>query len=99
MRDTNRARLLLMAAMAALGASSFVPHPSAAQEKPKIYSLLPNTALSGVVDPAMPDRKNINKAWPKIPKDQNQIQIGWTEITLGNPWFVDLIRTAKRAAT
>lgn len=68
------------------------------QAKEKIYTLLPNTALSGVVDPDMPDRNAIRKAWPKKPADPKQIRIGWTEITMGNPWFVEIVKGAKQTS-
>ncbi len=84
-----------LAATTVLGSATATP---AAAAKPEIYALLPNTALSGVVDPDMSDRKSINKAWPKTPANPQELQIGWTDITLGNPWFVDLIRVAKRDA-
>ena len=106
MNKIHHSGLRKFAAFAMLASSALVPASRAtaqsstnpASGKPAIYGLLPNTALSGVVDPDMPDRAAINKAWPKTPKDPKQLEIGWTEITLGNPWFVDLIRTAKRVA-
>jgi len=64
----------------------------------EIYKLLPKPSLSGVVNPYMEDRTGINKALPKTPKDPNKIVIGWSEITLGNPWFVALIDSAKKTA-
>ncbi len=67
-----------------------------AQDRPEIYSKLPDTALSGLIDPEMADRSDINKALPKTPKDPNNIVIGWSEITLGNAWFVEVIEAAKR---
>lgn len=73
--------------------------PALAQDKHEIYTLLPNSALSGVIDPAMPDRSAINKALPTAPRDPaDKLVIGWTEITLGNPWFVSVIDTAKAKA-
>lgn len=54
----------------------------------EIYSKLPNSALSGVVDPNMPSRADVDKAWPKTPKDPNKIVIGWTEINQDNDWFI-----------
>lgn len=69
-----------------------------ADDRPAIYSHLPNTALSGVIDPGMADRAAIPKALPKQPKDPKNIVIGWTEITLGNPWFVEVVEAAKRKA-
>lgn len=63
-----------------------------------IYKLLPKVSLSGVLDPNMPDRKDIPKAWPKKPKDPKNIVIGWTEITLGNPWFAAIKQVAEAKA-
>ena len=90
-----RLKLLPLAAGAALLASLSAAH---AQDKHEIYKLMPNTALSGVVDPQMEDRSTINKALPKTPKDPKKIVIGWTEITLGNPWFVGVADGAKKKA-
>lgn len=70
----------------------------AADAPASIYALMPNTALSGVIDPSMADRTDIPKAWPKTPANPKEIRVGWTDITLNNPWFVDLIDTAKRVA-
>jgi ribose transport system substrate-binding protein len=67
-------------------------------EEEKIYQLMPNTSLSGVVNPYMPDRADIKKAWPHPPADPKNIQVGWTEITMGNPWFVELGKAAQRGA-
>jgi ribose transport system substrate-binding protein len=75
--------------------SAFI-YPAYAQEKEKIYALMPNTSLSGVVDPYMADRASIKKAWPKTPADPAHVQVGWTEITLGNPWFIELKKGAER---
>lgn len=69
-----------------------------AQDRPEIYSKLPDTALSGLIDQDMADRSDINKALPKAPNDPNNIVIGWSEITLGNAWFVEVIEAAKRKA-
>ncbi|MBV4521164.1 sugar ABC transporter substrate-binding protein [Pseudomonas sp. SWRI74] len=68
-----------------------------AASKHEIYSLIPNTALSGVIDPDMPDRTSINKALP-LKKKGERLRIGWTEITLGNPWFVSMIDDSKTIA-
>ena len=72
--------------------------PAPAADKHELYSHLPNTALSGVIDPQMADRSDIEKALPKTPKDPKNIAIGWTEITLGNAWFVEVVEAAKRKA-
>lgn len=81
-----------------LGTAAWVLAAGAAlaQDRPEIYSKLPDTALSGLIDPEMADRSDINKALPKTPKDPNNIVIGWSEITLGNAWFVEVIEAAKR---
>ncbi|WEJ18834.1 hypothetical protein N0Q91_25550 (plasmid) [Sinorhizobium sp. K101] len=39
--------------------------PAPAAEKHELYSHLPNTALSGVIDPQMADRSDIEKALPE----------------------------------
>ncbi len=85
-------------AVLVLAASLSVQTGASAAEKEKIYTLMPNTALSGVVDPYMPDRASISKAWPKAPADPKNIQVGWSEITMGNPWFVELGKGAQRTA-
>ncbi len=73
--------------------------PAFAQDKAEIYKLLPNSALSGVIDPEMADRSDVAKALPTKPRDPgDKLVIGWTEITLGNPWFVSVIDTAKARA-
>jgi len=70
-----------------------------AAEKHEIYKLLPNSALSGVIDPDMADRSTVAKALPTTPRDKSKkLVIGWTEITLGNPWFVSVVDTAKAKA-
>ncbi|MBM2766282.1 sugar ABC transporter substrate-binding protein [Burkholderia anthina] len=70
----------------------------AAHAKEQIYSLMPNTALSGVTDPYMADRTSIRKAWPKKPADPAHLKVGWTEITLGNPWFVELAKGVRQTS-
>ncbi|WP_112308646.1 sugar ABC transporter substrate-binding protein [Pseudogemmobacter bohemicus] len=73
--------------------------PAVAEEKHEIYTLLPNSALSGVIDPDLADRSDIAKALPTAPRDPaDKLVIGWTEITLGNPWFVSVIESAKAKA-
>lgn len=74
------------------------PAAEATVDKHEIYKMLPQTSLSGVVDPDMKDRKDINKAWPKTPKDPKKITIGWTEITLGNDWFIGVKEAADKLA-
>ncbi|MBR0597865.1 sugar ABC transporter substrate-binding protein [Sinanaerobacter chloroacetimidivorans] len=62
----------------------------------ELYSMMPDTCLSGVFDPnALEDRTNINKALPFKPKDPKNVVIGWTEITQSDPWFVSVGDAAK----
>lgn len=73
--------------------------PAFAEDKAEIYTLMPNSALSGVIDPDMADRSDIPKALPTEARDTSApLVIGWTEITLGNPWFVAVVDTAKAKA-
>jgi len=94
MKNLKQTFLPLLVGVAMLTAQTAVY----AADKHEIYKLMPNTALSGVVDPQMEDRSAINKALPKTPKDTKRIVIGWTEITLGNPWFVGVADGAKKKA-
>ncbi len=64
----------------------------------EIYRILPKVPLSGVFDPNMKDRSGIEKAFPVKPNDANNIVIGWSEITLANPWFVGVSDEAHRLA-
>jgi len=92
---------VLSTKVAMLGTAAWLAVASgvAAQEKHEIYTLMPNSALSGVIDPDMSDRSDINKALPTGPRDPNdKLVIGWTEITLGNPWFVSVVDTARAKA-
>lgn len=82
-----------------ISAAFIMPGTLLAQDKPEIYSKLPNSALVGVFDPDMPDRSDIEKALPEGTRDNSKpLVIGWTEITLGNPWFVAAIDYAQKAA-
>lgn len=70
-----------------------------AQEVHEVYSLMPNTALSGLINPYMPDRSGIEKALPTGVRDPGDtLTIGWSEITLGNAWFVGVIDAANATA-
>lgn len=70
-----------------------------AQESHEIYKLLPQTSLVGLFDPNMQNRSDIEKALPEAPGQYgDKLTIGWTEITLGNPWFVSAMNSAKRTA-
>jgi ribose transport system substrate-binding protein len=95
--ETNmRTRCRLLSASVALALAVCASEASAAKEE--IYTLMPNTALSGVIDPYMADRTDIKKAWPKKPADPAHLKVGWTEITLGNPWFVELAKGVKQTS-
>lgn len=86
-------------AFALLASAALLTGSAWAEGKHEIYTLLPNSALSGVIDPEMADRSDIAKALPTAPRDPgDKLVIGWTEITLGNPWFVAVVDTAKAKA-
>jgi ribose transport system substrate-binding protein len=104
MKRTRR-NLGLMGATVALGLGVGIAGiglgaaaPAGAAEQAKIYTLMPNTSLSGVIDPNMPDRSAIKKAWPKKAADPKQLKVGWSEITMGGPWFVELAKGAKQTS-
>lgn len=83
----------------ALCASLVAGGVAQADETHEIYKLLPQTSLVGLFDPNMPDRSNIEKALPEAPGQYgDKLTIGWTEITLGNPWFVAAVDNARMAA-
>jgi ribose transport system substrate-binding protein len=70
-----------------------------AQDAHEVYSLMPDTALSGLINPYMPDRSDIDKALPTEVRDPGDtLTIGWSEITLGNAWFVGVIDAAEATA-
>lgn len=80
-------------------ALAFVTTTATAADKHEIYTLLPNSALSGVIEPRLADRSEMPKGLPTGPRDKSKkLVIGWTEITLGNPWFVSVVDTAKAKA-
>lgn len=81
---------------AAIATMATVPNLTLAEDVHEVYSHMPNTALSGLINPHQPDRSNIDKALPNGAVDKEVIKIGWTEITLGNPWFVEVVEAAKR---
>ncbi len=64
----------------------------------RIYEIMPHISLSGLMDPDMPDRSDIDKAWPKKPADPKKIRIGWTEINQASDFFVALRDAAERYA-
>ncbi|WP_285434354.1 sugar ABC transporter substrate-binding protein [Pseudomonas sp. fls2-241-R2A-110] len=90
-------KLSAVRSITTLALASLIGTQAWAAPKHEIYSLMPNTALSGVIDPDMPDRSSINKALP-LKKRGERLRIGWTEITLGNPWFVSMIDDSKAIA-
>ncbi len=59
---------------------------------------MPHIALSGIVDPNMEDRANIDKAWPKTPANPKKIRIGWTEINQVSDWFIGVRISAEAEA-
>lgn len=60
-----------------------------AAAKAELYGMLPKVSLVGIRDDAaLTSRADINKAWPKTPKDPQTLTIGWSEIAMANPWFV-----------
>jgi ribose transport system substrate-binding protein len=79
-------------------ASSQAPAPAADNSAEELYKLLPKVSLTGITDPNMAERKDINKAWPKTPKDPKKLSIGWTDISLANPWFVEVKNSAEITA-
>ncbi|MBD9625024.1 sugar ABC transporter substrate-binding protein [Ensifer sp. ENS06] len=94
MRFLKSASLMLCTA-----ALAFVTTTVTAADKHEIYKLLPNSALSGVIEPKLADRSEMPKGLPAGPRDTSKkLVIGWTEITLGNPWFVSVVDTAKAKA-
>ncbi|QXZ17165.1 sugar ABC transporter substrate-binding protein [Pseudomonas sp. AO-1] len=90
-------KLSAVRSITSLAMASLIGTCAWATPKHEIYRLMPNTALSGVIDPDMPDRTAINKALP-LKKKGERLRIGWTEITLGNPWFVSMIDDSKTIA-
>jgi ribose transport system substrate-binding protein len=90
-------KLSAVRSITTLALASLIGTHAWAAPKHELYSLMPNTALSGVIDPDMPDRTLINKALP-LKKKGERLRIGWTEITLGNPWFVSMIDDSKTIA-
>jgi len=73
--------------------------PAQNSEMHALYKMLPDTCLSGVMNPdTLEDRSGIDKALPFEPKDANKVVIGWTEITQSDPWFVSVYDSAKARA-
>jgi ribose transport system substrate-binding protein len=61
--------------------------------------MLPKISLVGVRDDAaLTSRADINKAWPKTPKADGTLTIGWSEIAMANPWFVAVKDSAIKEA-
>lgn len=97
--------VMVMAAALFVGCGGNTPEKStetsgnASEGTHELYSMLPDTCLSGVMDPnALEDRTGINKALPFKPKDPKNVVIGWTEITQSDPWFVSVGDSAKARA-
>lgn len=90
--------MIIKTLKASLLAATLLSSAAWAEGKHEIYTLLPNTALSGVIDPDMPSRADINKALPLDLGDDGKLTIGWSEMTLGNPWFVAVVDGAKATA-
>ncbi|QFQ86688.1 substrate-binding domain-containing protein [Paracoccus kondratievae] len=87
------------AASAAVLMSLALVAPVLAQDKAEIYTLMPNSALSGVIDPQMASRADIPKALPTALRNpEDSLIIGWSEITLGNPWFIEVVESARAKA-
>jgi ribose transport system substrate-binding protein len=88
--------LILAAAFAWAGGQQEEPQESAdavssmeMDAAEELYSLLPKIALVGVRDDsALESRADIDKAWPKTPRNEGTLFIGWSEIAMANPWFV-----------
>lgn len=75
------------------------PEDACAAAKVELYSMLPKIALVGVRDDsALTSRADINKAWPKTPKVDGTLTIGWSEIAMANPWFVAVKDSAIKEA-
>lgn len=68
----------------------------------ELYAMLPETCLSGLMDPAtLEDRSDIEKGLVdgKIEvNNPDEVVIGWTEQTQGDPWFVSVGDSAKKWA-
>lgn len=73
------------------------PAPEVEELHP-LFDRMPSIALDGIMHPVLVDRADIPKAWPKTPRDPERIRIGYSKITLGNPWFVDHKEKAQEAA-
>lgn len=82
-----------------LFATPALAQDAAAATASELYGLLPKISLTGIIDPAsLPDRADVNKAWPKQLKDSKTVTIGWTDISLANPWFVAVKDSAEKEA-
>lgn len=79
---------------ASQGSASDTP----AGEIPEIYTLMTETSLAGLKSPYIEDRTSIDKAWPKTPADKDHIVVGWAELTMSNPWFVDVANASDARA-
>lgn len=72
---------------------------SADEAAAKLYAMLPETCLSGFMNPtSLEDRTDVDKGLPFKPKDPKHVVIGWTEQTQGDPWFVSVKESAEKWA-
>ncbi|WP_146048302.1 substrate-binding domain-containing protein, partial [Lactonifactor longoviformis] len=62
----------------------------------EIYKLTERNALSGLVSPAMKDRKDIDKALPK--EQKGNLTIGLSMGQMGSSFFTEMIDSATKAA-
>jgi ribose transport system substrate-binding protein len=95
--ENNNMKSTVARTLATFGLATLLAGPTAAEARHPLYQLIPNTALSGLVDPQMADRTDIDKGLPLKQKGE-RLRIGWTDITLGNPWFVSMIDDARSLA-
>ena len=80
---------LTVSVLHAAGDSMVNAASTADAAKKELYSMLPKVSLVGLRDDsALTSRADINKAWPKTPKNSKSLTIGWSEIAMANPWFV-----------
>lgn len=64
-----------------------------------LEEMMPETCLSGFLTlNSVQDRSDVDKALPFKAKDPNKVVIGWTEQTLGDPWFVSVGDSCKKYA-
>lgn len=97
--------VLVMGMLSGCGRTTPVATPAPTEQKApveqtaklhEIYTMTNRVALSAVESPIWEDRSKVNKALPKEKKQK--ITIGWTEFTLGTPFFVAMVESAKATA-